>query len=257
MLLRSAPHIMRPLHFIMPYAPHLRPAWMIRAGLFLYDHLAQRSPSRRLRGRSTCALTSPAPPQERLPAWLRVLRRPDRRCAPRRAERARCPRARCRDPDAHPLRAAARRTPAAGARRSGRRGTRADRRARRRERERPLGDRFVAGATPVRTVHRVRLVKGSHIVVPRLFAIASPTSSRTRIAASYSRSPTSVTSRCSARPTSITRRPGRGRGSTDEELEYLCALANRYFRPPISAGARCGGAIPACGRCSPTSHATR
>src|ERR1700741_4151042 len=42
-LLRSAPHIMRPLHFIMPHAPHLRPAWMIRAGLFLYDHLAHRA----------------------------------------------------------------------------------------------------------------------------------------------------------------------------------------------------------------------
>src|ERR1700758_4462780 len=41
-LLRSAPHIMRPLHFIMPHAAHLRPAWMIRAGLFLYDHLARR-----------------------------------------------------------------------------------------------------------------------------------------------------------------------------------------------------------------------
>ncbi|MGH8133761.1 MAG: FAD-dependent oxidoreductase, partial [Steroidobacteraceae bacterium] len=41
-LLASAPHIMRPLHFIMPHAAHLRPAWLIRAGLFLYDHLARR-----------------------------------------------------------------------------------------------------------------------------------------------------------------------------------------------------------------------
>ena len=42
-LLAAAPHIMRPLHFIMPHAAHLRPAWMIRAGLFLYDHLAPRT----------------------------------------------------------------------------------------------------------------------------------------------------------------------------------------------------------------------
>src|SRR5258705_10888455 len=42
-LLGAAPHIMRPLHFIMPHAAHLRPAWMIRAGLFLYDHLAARA----------------------------------------------------------------------------------------------------------------------------------------------------------------------------------------------------------------------
>jgi glycerol-3-phosphate dehydrogenase len=41
-LLRSAPHIMRPLRFVMPHDPGMRPAWMIRAGLFLYDHLARR-----------------------------------------------------------------------------------------------------------------------------------------------------------------------------------------------------------------------
>ena len=44
-LLRSAPHIMWPLRFVMPHDPRsnvLRPAWMIRIGLFLYDHLARR-----------------------------------------------------------------------------------------------------------------------------------------------------------------------------------------------------------------------
>lgn len=41
-LLRSAPHIMWPLRFVMPHDPGMRPGWMIRAGLFLYDHLARR-----------------------------------------------------------------------------------------------------------------------------------------------------------------------------------------------------------------------
>ncbi len=41
-LLKSAPHIMRPLRFVMPHDRSLRPVWMIRAGLFLYDHLARR-----------------------------------------------------------------------------------------------------------------------------------------------------------------------------------------------------------------------
>ena len=41
-LLAIAPHIIWPLDFILPYAAHLRPAWMIRLGLFLYDHLAKR-----------------------------------------------------------------------------------------------------------------------------------------------------------------------------------------------------------------------
>src|SRR6266852_8577079 len=42
-LMRIAPHLVRPLRFVMPYQPALRPAWMIRAGLFLYDHLGGRS----------------------------------------------------------------------------------------------------------------------------------------------------------------------------------------------------------------------
>ena len=44
-LLKSAPHIMWPLRFVMPHDPldkSLRPVWMIRIGLFLYDHLARR-----------------------------------------------------------------------------------------------------------------------------------------------------------------------------------------------------------------------
>ena len=41
-LLRSAPHIMWPLRFVMPHDEAMRPAWMIRIGLFLYDHLARR-----------------------------------------------------------------------------------------------------------------------------------------------------------------------------------------------------------------------
>ncbi len=41
-LLRSAPHIMWPLRFVMPHDPGMRPVWMIRIGLFLYDHLARR-----------------------------------------------------------------------------------------------------------------------------------------------------------------------------------------------------------------------
>lgn len=42
LLLRSAPHIMRPLRFVMPHDAGNRPAWLIRAGLFLYDRLARR-----------------------------------------------------------------------------------------------------------------------------------------------------------------------------------------------------------------------
>ena len=41
-LLHAAPHIIWPLRFILPHHKGLRPAWLIRLGLFLYDHLGGR-----------------------------------------------------------------------------------------------------------------------------------------------------------------------------------------------------------------------
>ncbi|HLY91505.1 MAG TPA: glycerol-3-phosphate dehydrogenase [Acetobacteraceae bacterium] len=41
-LLRAAPHLIRPMRFILPHHAGLRPWWLIRAGLFLYDHLGGR-----------------------------------------------------------------------------------------------------------------------------------------------------------------------------------------------------------------------
>ncbi|AGY92703.1 hypothetical protein SPICUR_08910 [Spiribacter curvatus] len=42
-LMGIAPHIIWPLRFVMPHVKELRPAWMIRMGLFLYDHLGGRN----------------------------------------------------------------------------------------------------------------------------------------------------------------------------------------------------------------------
>ena len=41
-LLRNAPHIIWPMRFVLPHHAGLRPWWMIRLGLFLYDHLGGR-----------------------------------------------------------------------------------------------------------------------------------------------------------------------------------------------------------------------
>jgi glycerol-3-phosphate dehydrogenase len=41
-LLRAAPHIVWPMRFVLPHSPEQRPAWLIRTGLFLYDHLGGR-----------------------------------------------------------------------------------------------------------------------------------------------------------------------------------------------------------------------
>ncbi len=42
MLLRQAPHIIAPMQFVLPHEYTLRPAWLVRMGLFIYDHLGER-----------------------------------------------------------------------------------------------------------------------------------------------------------------------------------------------------------------------
>jgi glycerol-3-phosphate dehydrogenase len=56
-MLACAPHLVRPLKFVLPHERGLRPAAMIRLGLFLYDHLARRD---RLEGSHRVALAGTA-----------------------------------------------------------------------------------------------------------------------------------------------------------------------------------------------------
>ncbi|PRD44791.1 glycerol-3-phosphate dehydrogenase [Phyllobacterium phragmitis] len=42
-LLNSASHIIWPMRFVLPHSPDDRPAWLVRLGLFLYDHLGGRN----------------------------------------------------------------------------------------------------------------------------------------------------------------------------------------------------------------------
>jgi glycerol-3-phosphate dehydrogenase len=42
-LWQIAPHIIRPLRFVLPHHAGLRPAWLLRLGLFLYDHIGGRN----------------------------------------------------------------------------------------------------------------------------------------------------------------------------------------------------------------------
>ena len=42
LLLAHAPHVVWPLKFVLPYEKGLRPVWLLRLGLFIYDHLARR-----------------------------------------------------------------------------------------------------------------------------------------------------------------------------------------------------------------------
>ena len=65
-LMRLAPHIVWPLRFVLPHDSGLRPAWILRIGLFLYDHLSRL---RALPGSQSLRLTAEgvgAPLQRRL-----------------------------------------------------------------------------------------------------------------------------------------------------------------------------------------------
>jgi glycerol-3-phosphate dehydrogenase len=42
-LLRAAPHVIWPMRIVLPVLAGMRPAWIIRIGLFIYDHLAKRA----------------------------------------------------------------------------------------------------------------------------------------------------------------------------------------------------------------------
>ncbi len=41
-LLKMAPHIIWPMRFVLPHHSSMRPAWLLRLGLFIYDHIGQR-----------------------------------------------------------------------------------------------------------------------------------------------------------------------------------------------------------------------
>ena len=62
-LLRAAPHIIWPMRFVLPHSPEQRPAWMVRTGLFLYDHLGGRKMLPGSRS-STCGRRRKAAPSD-------------------------------------------------------------------------------------------------------------------------------------------------------------------------------------------------
>ena len=99
----------------------------------------------------------------------------------------------------------------------------------------PWVSRFVTEATPVRAAHQVRLVKGSHIVVRRLFAhrfayIFQNEDRRIVFAIPYEHDFTLIGT------TDVDYHDDPARVHIDAaEIDYLCALANRYFRQQLGA----------------------
>ena len=233
-LLNAAPHIMRPLHFVMPHDEHLRPAWMIRIGLFLYDNLAPRE---RLAASAAIDLRTHIAGEPLAPRFQRgfvysdgwtddarlvVLNAID---AVQRGATV-VTRTRCEKIDAAAVEWRAclndgqqLRTVQARAvvNATG-----------------PWVSQFVQTSTPIRAAHRVRLVKGSHIVVPKLYShrfayIFQNQDRRIVFAIPYEREFTLIGTTdvdYSGEPQNVR--------IDEEEIRYLCAIASRYFTRGVS-----------------------
>ncbi len=229
-LLAAAPHITSALRFVMPHDAHLRPQWMIRAGLFLYDHLARRH---RLAGSAALDLRShPAgvPLEKRYTrgfiysdGWvddsrLVVLNAKDA------AERGAVilTRTQCEAIEPADGRWRARLVGLSGQRRTVEARIVVNATG-------PWASRFLQERTPVAAAHAVRLVKGSHIVVPKIFAhrfayIFQNTDRRVVFAIPYEEEFTLIGT------TDVEHggNPDEVRIDADE-IAYLCATVNRYF----------------------------
>jgi glycerol-3-phosphate dehydrogenase len=234
-VLAAAPHICWPLRFVLPHDEHLRPAWMIRAGLFLYDHLARR---RVLPGSSSVNLRrhpAGAPLESRYTkgfvysdAWvddarLVVLTAMDaREHGATVLTRTRCAKLARRDERW-----------VATLEREGGGSMEVEARAVVNATG-PWVDRFLDGATPLPAARHPRQVKGSHIVVPKLFGhefayIFQGADGRIVFAIPYEGDYTLI---------GTTEMDYTGDLSTpaiaESEIEYLLALANRYFASDLA-----------------------
>jgi glycerol-3-phosphate dehydrogenase len=236
-LWRIAPHIVWPLRFVLPHNTDLRPAWMLRIGLFLYDHLGGRRllpPTKTLRLADDAA-GEPLKPQYKLgfeysdcwaeDARLVVLNARD--AADKGAVIA--PRTRCLSGTLEDgLWALNVREEETGRTRKIRARALVNAAG-------PWVNEVLQSTLQVQTPAAVRLVKGSHIVVRRLYQhdrcyILQNKDRRVFFVIPFERDYTLI-------------------GTTDldykgdldavkissEEIEYLCDAASSYFRAPVTA----------------------
>ena len=234
-LLAKAPHLSWPLRFVLPHEPHLRPRWMLRLGLWLYDHLDWH-------------MTLPKSVAVDLPeskfgvglkpsfqkgfvysdAWVDDARlvisnlKSAREMGARIYARHRCVSARRSEdgklwhielegPGGTPVHLKARGlVNAAG----------------------PWVKHFVDEQTEIKTPKRVRLVKGSHIIVPRLYEgdhafILQNSDKRIVFVIPYERAFSLIGT------TDIAVAEGEHPVCSPEEIAYLCDIAGRYMAKPV------------------------
>ncbi|HSI39414.1 MAG TPA: glycerol-3-phosphate dehydrogenase [Xanthobacteraceae bacterium] len=234
-LWKMAPHIIRPLRFVLPHHAGLRPAWLLRLGLFLYDHLGGR---------------------KLLPATRTLDLRRDPAGVPLRADYARAfEYSDCWVEDSRLVVLNARdaaergadirpRSRVVGATRAAdhwRLDIEAEGGVRSTVRARALVNaagpwvhHVLAQVVRANEPASVRLVQGSHIVVPRLFDhdrayIFQNADGRIVFAIPYEHDFTLI---------GTTDRDYKGAPhevkASGEEIDYLCAAASEYFKAPIT-----------------------
>jgi len=233
-LLSSAGHLVWPVRFVMPHVPGLRPRWMIRAGMFLYDHLARRT---RLEGSEAVRLDATPYGNGLRPELRHAFAYSD--C---RADDARLVIANALDARARGVTVLARTEFVSARRESG--GWRVELREAGAVREvaaravvnaagpwvkRVLDDRLHQSSR-----ESVRLVKGSHIVLPRLYDgehafILQNSDQRVVFMIPFEEAFTLVGTTdvpFDGEPVSA--------GASRAEIEYLCAAVNLYLARPVS-----------------------
>ncbi|MBX9465080.1 MAG: glycerol-3-phosphate dehydrogenase [Aquamicrobium sp.] len=234
-LWRAAPHIIWPMRFVLPYADGIRPAWLIRLGLFLYDHLGGRKllPATRTLDMRTDPAGKPLKPLFRKAfeysdgfvndARLVVLNARDA------ADRGAVIRTRTRV-------ASARREDGLWTVTIEDTGTGKAQEVKARllvNSAGPWVDDVLAGTLGRNDVHNVRLVQGSHIVIRKKFSdprayFFQNRDGRIIFAIPYEDDFTLIGTtdhdyEGNPADTSI----------TEEEIDYLCAAASEYFTEPV------------------------
>ncbi len=236
-LLRAAPHFIWPLRFVLPHGPGSRPRWLVRLGLFLYDHLGGRAilpPCRSLDLRADPA-GEPLDPAlrhafEYSDCWVEDARlvimcardaarrgaviRPRTRCVAARREAGRWRLWLERDGAVETVEARAL-VNATG----------------------PWAARFLEDVVAVAPPARLRLVQGSHLVTRRLFAhdkayLFQNPDGRVCFAIPYEGEFTLI----GTTDRDFDGDPAQARPS-EEEIDYLMAAVNRWFRRPVDRSA--------------------
>jgi glycerol-3-phosphate dehydrogenase len=234
-LWRNAPHIIWPMRFVLPYAEGLRPAWLIRLGLFLYDHIGGRKELSATKTLDMAADPSGKPLKklfkkafEYSDCWVndaRMVVLNARDAADRGATiRTRAKVTGARRDNGHWV---------IGVENS---------RTRRTEEVRarlivnaagPWVDHVLSAAVGQNDVHNVRLVQGSHIVVPKKFEdprayFFQNRDGRIIFAIPYEEDFTLI---------GTTDRDYEGDPNavviSDSEIDYLCVAASEYFSQPV------------------------